>query len=144
MRVFDHYDFTICMGGYSFQDSEFFFHTDFFKHLAQRRLVFNHKTDFPICSFIRSQKYQQRGFFLSGVEALKLALSIQALKIMTYKELRRQMMGIDTAFLKDLTDRFLQPLLAEKAYDLETGLHMIDEYMASLSEEFIAGEADED
>ncbi len=143
MKVYDHYDYTICMGGFDFKDDEFFFHRDFLKHLAQRRLVFNHKTDFPMSSLLRSTKYLGRGYFISGVELLKLAMTIQATKITTYKELRRQMMGIDTAFLKDLTDRFLHPDWAEKSYDLETGLQLIDEYMRKISDE-VSGTVDDD
>jgi len=144
MDVYTHYDYTICCGGFSFILDDFFFHQDFLKHLAQRRLVFNHKTDFPMSSLLRSHKYMARGYSLSGVETLKIALAIQATKITNYAELRRQMMGIDTAFLKTLTDQFLEPKWAEKAYDLETGLQLIDEYLLKLGDEVGTGEPDED
>jgi len=143
MKVYDHYDYTICMGGFDFQNDRFFFHEDFMKHLAQRRLVFNHKTDFPMSSLLRSMKYVSRGFFISGVELLKLAMTINAKKITNYKELRRQMMGIDTAFLKALTDEWLKPEWSDKAYMLEDALQLIDEYMQRISDE-VAGTTDED
>ena len=143
MTVFDHYDYTICMGGYAFHQDQFFFHGDFLKHLAQRRLVFNSKTDFPMSSLLRSHKYMSRGYFISGVETLKLAMTIQAQKITTFKELRRQMMGIDTAFLKAMTDEWLKPEWAEKEYNLELGLQLIDDYLNALGDEIAAGDGEE-
>lgn len=144
MKVYEHYDYTICMGGFDFANDLFFFHQDFLKHLAQRRLVFNHKTDFPISSLLRSTKYLSRGYFISGVELLKIGMTIQATKITNYKELRRQMMGIDTAFLKALTDEWIKPAWAEKAYELETGLQLIDEYMQALSDDLTVKDDDDE
>lgn len=72
---------------------------------------------------------------------LKIGLAVQAVKITNYGELRQQMMGIDTAFLKELTDRFLHPEVKEKQYELEHGLQFIDEHMRNYSH--LAGADDE-
>lgn len=132
-KVFDHYDYTICMGGYSFKHDAFFFDDLFFKHLAQRRLVFNHKTDFPLCSLVRAAKYVKRGYTISGVEQLKLALTVNNLSIKTYKSLRDQMLGIDTMFLTPLTDLFKSPGMAERPHQLDETLQYIDEYLKKSS-----------
>lgn len=132
-QIFEHYDFTICMGAYDFGEGKFFLHDDFLKHLAQRRLVVHTGTMFPICSLIRVLKYQRRGFTIGGVEMMKLALAVRNVKIDTYRDLRAQLMGIDTAFLRDLTDRFAEGELAESSYNFEQFMEMIDEYMDKFS-----------
>ena len=128
-QIFEHYDFTICMAAYDFVNKTFVFHPDFFKHLALRRLVFHHKTLFPICSLLRTIKYQKRGFAVGGIEILKIGLAIQALEINTYADLRRQLMGIDTAFLAELTNQFKEGELAEQSYNIERFLEMMDDYV---------------
>ena len=102
-NVIETFDFTVCQAAYQFYDG-FFFGKDFFQHLAQRRLVFNVAAEYPICSLYRLAKFVKRGFHFSGIDAIKLGLRIQALDISDVKELRRQLMGIDTLFLKELTD----------------------------------------
>lgn len=102
-EVINSFDFTICQAAFDLDDG-FIFGADFFQHLAQRRLVFNINAEFPICSLYRVRKFIKRGFHFSGIEAIKLGLRIQALEIETYADLRKQLMGIDTLFLKDLTD----------------------------------------
>ena len=138
MDIFKCYDFTVCMGAYQFFESPsdenkegFVFGEDFLKHLSQRRLVFHTGTMFPICSMLRVMKYVKRGFFITGMETLKIGLSIHTLKINTYTDLRRQLQGIDTAFLADLTDQFAkgEPLGA-KEYATDQFMAMIEQYVA--------------
>ena len=119
------FDFTICQAAYD--GKQFFFGPDFMHHLAQRRLVFNIEAEFPVCSLYRALKFVKRGYQLSGMEAVKLGLRIQSLKIVTYADLRRQLMGIDTLFLKDLTDSLAGK--AEKSYDLNEFLSMMEEWL---------------
>lgn len=121
-EVIKSFDFTICQAAYDFE-SGFIFGPEFFLHLAQRRLVFNISAEYPICSLYRLQKFIKRGFQFSGIDAIKLGLRIQALRLATVEDLRRQLMGIDTLFLKDLTDSLVGE--AEKRYDF-------NEFMATL------------
>jgi len=128
-QVIGGFDFTVCMGAVTV-DGDFTFAPDFFQHLAQRRLVFNIGTEFPICALYRTRKYIKRGFELSGIEAIKLALRIQNLDISDYKELRRQLMGIDTLFLKELTDSLKTE--GEKKYDLNEFLATLEKWLEKL------------
>lgn len=127
--IFDSFDFTVCMGLFDFAADEFVLHDDFLKHLAQRKLVVHVGTRFPICSLLRVLKYQRRGFKISGVDMMKLALAVHRVELNTFKDLRRQMMGIDTAFLMALTDRFKEGEAAEKPYRFDEFMEMVDEYM---------------
>ncbi len=128
-EVINGFDFTICQGAYDWDDG-FLFGKDFFTHLAQRRLVFNVQAEYPICSLYRLRKFIKRGFHLSGIEAIKLGLRIQALELGTYADLRKQLMGIDTLFLKDLTDSLKGS--DEKKYDLNEFLDTLNVWLEKL------------
>lgn len=93
------FDFTICQAALDLATGKFVFGAEFLYHLAQRRLVFNPKCRFPICALHRVQKFTRRGFQLAGVEAIKIALAIQALPA-NWLELRRQLRGVDVALLR--------------------------------------------
>ena len=54
--IFNSFDFEHVMGAFDFATEEFVFHDNFFKSLAQRNIVFNPNTDFPIVSLTRVQK----------------------------------------------------------------------------------------
>jgi len=149
--IFKCYDFTVCMGAYQFfadpalQPTEgFVFGDDFFKHIGQRRLVFHTGTMFPICSMLRVMKYIKRGFYITGMEILKIGLSVHSLKINTYADLRRQLQGIDTAFLADLTTQMKdgEPLGA-KEYVNEQFLAMMDDFVSQHYEHLTAGEGED-
>ena len=127
-ETIDGFDFTICQGGFDLE--QFLFGVDFFRHLAQRKLVFNTNSEYPICSLYRARKFIKRGFHFSGIEAIKLGLRIQALKIDTYADLRKQLMGIDTMFLKELTDSLAGQ--SEKAYNLNEFLETLNVWLEKL------------
>lgn len=147
--IFSYYDFTVCMGAYQFSQDQakegFVFGDEFHKHIGQRRLVFHTGTMFPICSMLRVMKYVKRGYFITGMELLKIGLSIHSLKIESYKDLRRQLQGIDTAFLADLTDQMKggQPL-ALKEYIPEEFMTMIEQYVSERYEHLTTHEGDEE
>jgi len=123
------FDYTICMGAFDFQVDKFIVSREFLAHLAQRRLVFNIKTKYPIVSLLRAVKFINRGYRLAGIEALKIGLTCNALQIKTYKDLREQILGIDTLFLRELTDRLSKPETAENDYDFEYAMDLISELL---------------
>lgn len=146
--IFNYYDFTVCMAAYQFfengNDERFVFGDDFFKHISQRRLVFHTGTMFPICSMLRVMKYIKKGFFITGMEILKIGLSIHSLKMETYADLRRQLQGIDTAFLADLTAQMKpdEPLGA-KQYIMEEFMAMIEDFVTQHYEHLVVGQEEE-
>jgi len=128
-EIINKFDFTICEGAFHLEEG-FCFGTNFLEHLAQRRLVFNLTAEYPICSLYRAVKFIKRGFHLSGIDAIKLGLRIQSLKIDTYAELRKQLMGIDTLFLKDLVDALKGQ--ETKKYDLNEFLSLLESWLEKL------------
>ena len=92
--IFDTFDFTVCMGAYDFASEEFIFHENFFKHNAQRILVFNEKTAFPIMSALRIDKYKSKGYYIGKTEFMRTMLTISKLNIDSYDELVSQIGGM--------------------------------------------------
>lgn len=103
-HIINKFDFTVCTAGYFFDTEEFVFHKDFFKDLAAKRLVINPKTVYPISTLNRVRKYIDKGYSISGIEFIKLALAINQIQLSTYKDLREHILGIDTLFLADYMD----------------------------------------
>jgi len=103
--IFDWFDFTITHGAYDFHSQTFEFGDRFFADLSKRKLVYSGKSQYPICAMYRTTKYVARGFKLSGATVMHIALSIVQLKIENYKQLKEQLMGIDTIFLQGLLNK---------------------------------------
>ena len=73
---------------------------------------------------------------MSGIDYLKLGLKIEKLNIKTFADLKKQMLGIDTSFLRDLTDKLGGEDYADKAYDFDKAMELIEEHMNSKMTEF--------
>ena len=93
-EIFESFDFTVCMGAFDFKTEEFIFHPDFFTHNAQRILIFNENTAFPIISGLRVDKYKQKGYYISKTEFIRLLLTVNNQKIEDYDTLVRQIGGM--------------------------------------------------
>lgn len=113
-KIFDMFDFTVCMAAYVFSSEKFYFHNSFFKHLAQRRIVFNNKTPFPLASLVRTKKYMAKGYTMSNVETVKLAMAINKLDLTDYKVFKSQLMGIDASILKPMIDKLAEMSIIDK------------------------------
>lgn len=100
MDLIEKFDFSVCMGAYDFSIDSFIVDKDFFSSIANHKLIFNTKVDYPICSMIRLLKYQEKGYSIEGTELIKLILCINKVNISNYKELKRQLLGIDTLLME--------------------------------------------
>lgn len=126
-EVFDKYDFTINMCAWIPELDEFVIHESFFEHLAERRLVIHLGTEYPISTVVRMFKYQKKGYIISGTEVIKIILACHSLKMITLKDLKRQLNGIDTLFLKPLTDYIDQKDNGDQAYDYEKIINLLED-----------------
>lgn len=95
LDILEKFDFTICKGLYAHCLSEpnWYFDPLFFPHIAQRRLVFNPFALSPIDSLIRIEKYKKRGYTISDLELLKIAMAIQKINIETYQDILNEIAG---------------------------------------------------
>jgi hypothetical protein len=101
-QILDWFDFTITQGAYNFATNEFTFGERFFSDNISKTLIFQGKSKYPICAMYRTKKYQARGYKLPSSTIMHLALAIVQLKITNYRELKDQLMGIDTMYLQNL------------------------------------------
>lgn len=128
-KVFNYFDFYCCMGAYDFQKETFILNPRFLSDNLEKKIVFNPGTKFPICSLYRTLKYQKKGYKLSGLEMIKIALTINDLQIKTYGDLKKQLQGIDTLFLKPLTDKLMNR--TENDYKFENFMEFFEDFNES-------------
>jgi hypothetical protein len=138
-ELLSNFDFTIAMGLYDLVEDNFVLNDRFLRDVCSRELVFNAKAKYPIASMYRMKKFLKRGYKISGTEIVKMSLAIHGLKIETYRDLKPQLMGIDTLFLKDLTDLLLTPEYAEKKYDFNEFLDLMEGSEVERLEERLEG-----
>lgn len=75
-HIFNLFDFTVCMGAFDCDTSEYTFHKDFYPDIATKTLRFNPNTAFPLASMIRVNKYVNKGYYINKFEFAKVALAI--------------------------------------------------------------------
>lgn len=136
-EIFRTFDYTVCMGAYDFKDEKFILHKYFLKHNAQRILMFNPNTAFPIISALRIEKYKAKGYSISKLEFLKVMLSINKLNISNYKELQQQIGGMYGENYSNLFD-------TNKKFSLEKALNFLSTVdMSKLKEKLYERNIDE-
>ena len=92
--IFNSFDFEHCMAAYDFATEEFVFHPHFFKSLAQRKIVFNSETDFPVVSLLRVDKYKQKGYEISKAQMLRIAFTIASKKYSSWEDVKSECSGM--------------------------------------------------
>ena len=103
-EIFEYFDFTITNACFDFTTGKFVFGERFFADLGKRVLVYAGKSYYPICALHRINKYMARGFRVPGATLMHIALAIVQLKIENYRQLKEQLMGIDTSYLRGLLE----------------------------------------
>lgn len=123
------FDFSICAGAFDFKTEEFVLDEHFENDNNKRKIRFNTNTQFPIASLIRINKYiAKKGYKVNSIELLKIALSINNLKMVDYRDLKAQLNGIDTSLLQPLTDT----LMNGEKYDINAFLDKMNDYLESV------------
>lgn len=103
-KIFDKFDFTINMGCFSFAKECWEFDKNFLKHIAQKVLVLNPKTDYPIISMLRADKYRARGYTISRRETMKLGIAASGLSIETWEDAKAHLSGMYGTNVEELFD----------------------------------------
>lgn len=75
-RIFEFFDFSVCMAAFDADTNEYHFHPDFWPSVASKTLHFNHRTKFPLNSIIRVGKYTSKGYYLPKAESVKMSLAV--------------------------------------------------------------------
>lgn len=118
--IFNSFDFEHVMGAFDFATEEFVFHENFFKSLAQRNMVFNPNTDFPIVSLTRVQKYKERGYKISKAQMLRVAFTIASRNYDNWEKVKSECAGMYGIAPEDLFDETKPFSLEEVVRQLET------------------------
>ena len=126
--IFNSFDFEHVMGAFDFATEEFVFHENFFKSLAQRNIVFNPNTDFPIVSLMRVQKYKERSYKISKAQMLRVAFTIADRNYDSWEKVKSECAGMYGIAPDDLFDETKPFSLEEVVRQLETVV-MNDKYV---------------
>lgn len=115
-EVFDKFDYTINMGAFYFGDETWVFDSRFLKHAAQKVLVLNPATDYPIISMLRASKYEARGYTISRREIMKLGVAAAGLKMESWEDAKKHLSGMYGTNVEELFDT-KEPFSFEKLFD---------------------------
>jgi hypothetical protein len=91
--IFNKFDFSCCMGAIDLGTKEFFCDENFTRDIAARKLRFNHRTEFPLGSAMRIEKYKEKGYTIATSEYLKVILACSFKNINNWEELKNQIGG---------------------------------------------------
>lgn len=130
-EVFKNFDFTICMGAYDFVVDDFVISSEFLNDIAQKRLNFNTGTKYPICSLIRTKKYQEKGFVIDAKNMIVLALTIKELQIDTYEDVINQILGIDTFLMYQFTEFLKESINLSDKYNFNEFINLLNQWEES-------------
>lgn len=93
-KIFENFDFTVCMGAYDCDTKTYTFHEDFYPDIATKTLRFNPKTRYPLNSLLRVNKYVSKGFFIGKPEMIRMILTaIEKGMPTSWEELESQIGG---------------------------------------------------
>jgi hypothetical protein len=75
-RIFEFFDFTVCMAAFDCDTKEYVFHPDFWIDVAGKTIRFNPKTRYPLNSMMRLGKYRAKGYTLPTSEMVRMSLTL--------------------------------------------------------------------
>lgn len=125
-KIFEFFDFSVCMAAFDTDTSEYHFHSDFWPSVASKTLHFNPKTKFPLNSAIRVGKYTSKGYYLPRSESIKMSLAvINAGMPSSWKQLEAAIGGT--------YGRQIQLSVGDKEFSYENALEVLDNFVLDLS-----------
>jgi len=74
--IFEKFDFSVCMVAYDFDNKTLHVNDNTMIDIASRTLTFNHRTLYPLASFVRLKKYKAKGYNISKAELVKMGLAV--------------------------------------------------------------------
>lgn len=129
-QIFEHFDFSCCMGALTMQDEKFVLYDNFLKHNAQKYLHFNPKTLFPLVSALRVDKYSKKGYSISKAQMLKVLCAVNAKNIDSWDKLIDELGGLYGTPAEEIFDTS-QPFSLESAIDQLDKVDITDKMQAN-------------
>lgn len=119
-KIFENFDFTVCMGAFDIDTKEHTLHPAFFPDIASKTLRFNPKTRYPLNSLLRINKYKEKGYYISKPEMTRMILTaMNAGMPQSWKELEQQIGGT--------YGREIELHSKDKEYSFEAALEVLEE-----------------
>lgn len=82
-KIFEFFDFTVCMAAFDCDTKEYHFHKDFWIDVAGKTIRFNPKTRYPLNSMMRLSKYRAKGYTLPTSEMVRMSLTLMQSRLPT-------------------------------------------------------------
>ena len=82
-KIFEFFDFTVCMAAFDCDTKEYVFHSDFWIDVAAKTIRFNPKTRYPLNSMMRLGKYRGKGYTLPTSEMVRMSLTLMQSRLPT-------------------------------------------------------------
>jgi len=134
-KIFQKFDFSVCMAAYDCDSGSYVFHPDFFPDVASKNLRFNHNTSFPLASFLRVKKYLEKGYQISKNEMSKIAIAISLKGVPTsWQEIENAIGGYYGQELRIASSD--TPFSIEAVMEILSGDFNPENSMVDLSEKF--------
>lgn len=73
-----------------------------------KRLIYS-GSKFPLCSFIRTRKFIQRGWTIDAGQYVKMGIQLSGMDLLDPKTLVHQLVGVDTSYFAWLLDELTKP-----------------------------------
>lgn len=73
-----------------------------------KRLIYS-GSKFPLCSFIRTRKFIQRGWTIDAGQYVKMGIQLNGLDLLEPKTLVQQLIGVDTSYFSWMLDELTKP-----------------------------------
>lgn len=131
-EIVKNFDFTCCMAAVDYGTLTVVHYEHVLEDVALRRLVINPNGKYPVCTLVRTIKYQEKGYTFAPSEAVKLALMLCNLQMNSYADLKEQLQGIDTQIFEELTDDLISNHSEKQKIDYGHVMNVIDEKLNSV------------
>lgn len=82
-KIFEFFDFTVCMAAFDCDTKQYVFHPDFWIDVAGKTIRFNPKTRYPLNSMMRLGKYRAKGYTLPTSEMVRMSLTLMTSELPT-------------------------------------------------------------
>lgn len=137
-KVFEAFDFTVCMAAIELSDDidnkhELILHPSFLSDVASRTLRFNKGTRFPYVSLVRTKKYGERGYKIGKGNFIAIGLACAKYPITNWEEAKHQLGGVYGNQIELEIDE-MTPFSEEKLFELVTSLKEYPLHKAGISD----------
>ena len=131
-KIISYFDFSICQIAYDFEFDDVECSDIWRDDMDTKTITFNTNTLYPLASFVRLDKYIQRGYTMKTISKLSLALTISQLNIKTYNDAGEQMNGVSTAILQGFAELLMSDEYKNKKFNVEEFIKLYNEYFEML------------